>query len=149
MHYRSILELTEDDILRLADNDIDVILPYPMPYEPNMEEHHRRYLKEDDWEAVREAVRESRPEYAEVFEDILKQKFFYNYNIIIARKEILAEYCKWLFPILERVEKLSVPRGEERSDRYMGYIGETLETLYFMYQKERLNIMHAGCKFLT
>ena len=149
MHYRRILELTEDDILRLADNDIDVILPYPMPYEPNMEEHHRRYLKEDDWEAVREAVRESRPEYAEVFEDILKQKFFYNYNIIIARKEILAEYCKWLFPILERVEKLSVPRGEERSDRYMEYIGETLETLYFMYQKERLNIMHAGCKFLT
>ena len=154
-HYRRILELTEDDVLRLVDNGVDVVLPYPMPYEPDIEEHHKRYLKEEDWKAVQRAVQELQPGYAKAFEGILKQKYFYNYNIILARKEVLKEYCGWLFPILERVEELSIPRGAERSDRYIGYIAETLETLYFMYHaadkpaENRLNIMHAGYRFLV
>ena len=153
-HYRRILEFTEDDVLRLVDNGVDVVLPYPMPYEPDIEEHHRRYLKEEDWKAVRRAVWELQPEYSKAFPSVLEQKYLYNYNIILARKEVLAEYCEWLFPILSRVEELSVPRGKDRADRYIGYIAETLETLYFMYHaadkpaKNRLNIMHAGCRFL-
>lgn len=147
-HYRRILELTEDDVLRLADNEVDVVLPYPMPYEPDIEEHHKRYLKSGDWDAVNKAVMEIQPEYAREFPRILKQKFFYNYNIILARKEILSEYCGWLFSILERVEEISVPKCKDRADRYMGYIGETLETLYFMVRKKELNIMHTGCMFL-
>ena len=153
-HYRRILEFTEDDVLRLVDNGVDVVLPYPMPYEPDIEEHHRRYLKEEDWKAVRRAVWELQPEYSKAFPSVLEQKYLYNYNIILARKGVLAEYCEWLFPILSRVEELSVPRGKDRADRYIGYIAETLETLYFMYHaacqpaEERLNIMHAGCRFL-
>ena len=153
-HYRRILEFTEDDVLRLVDNGVDVVLPYPMPYEPDIEEHHRRYLKEEDWKAVRRAVWELQPEYSQAFPSVLEQKYLYNYNIILARKEVLAEYCEWLFPILSRVEELSVPRGKDRADRYIGYIAETLETLYFMYHaacqpaENRLNIMHAGCRFL-
>ena len=153
-HYRRILEFTEDDVLRLVDNGVDVVLPYPMPYEPDIEEHHRRYLKEEDWKAVRRAVWELQPEYSKAFPSVLEQKYLYNYNIILARKGVLAEYCEWLFPILSRVEELSVPRGKDRADRYIGYIAETLETLYFMYHaacqpaENRLNIMHAGCRFL-
>lgn len=148
-HYRRILELTEDDVLRLVDNEVDVVLPYPMPYEPDMEEHHKRYLKQEDWNAVRKAILEMTPEYAKDFSKILKQKYFYNYNMVLAKKDVLEEYCNWLFPVLERVEELSSPKGEERADRYVGYIGESLLTLYFMYQKGKLNIMHTGCRFLT
>ena len=148
-HYRRILELTEDDILRLADNEVDVVLPYPMPYEPDIEEHHKRYLAESDWNVLRLALAELQPEYAKVFPGILKQQYFYNYNIILAKKSVLAAYCEWLFPILERVEELSVPKGSERQDRYIGYMGETLETLYFMHNRDRLNIVHTGCRFLT
>lgn len=149
VHYRRILELSEDDALRLADNDIDVILPFPMPYEPNIEAHHERYLKKEDWDAVLKAIQELRPEYAKQFPRILQQRYFYNYNIMLAKKEVLIQYCEWLFPILERVEELSVPTGINRSDRYIGYVGETLATLYFMVNKDKLNVAHAGCRFLT
>lgn len=147
-HYRRVLELSEDDILRLEDNDVDVVLPFPMPYEPDIEEHHKRYLSDGDWNALLAVLEELQPEYASVFPTILKQQYFYNYNIILARKDVLAEYCQWLFPILERVEQLSEPRGWERQDRYIGYMGESLETLYFMANKDRLNIVYAGCRFL-
>jgi len=148
-HYRRILQLTADDILRLVDNDVDVVLPYPMPYEPDMETHHKRYLSDSDWLALLAALAELQPEYAERVPQILKQPYFYNYNIILARKSVLADYCGWLFPILERVEQLSSPRGWERRDRYIGYMAETLETLYFMDHQDRLNIAHTGCRFLV
>lgn len=148
VHYRRILDLSEDDVLRLMDNHVDVVLPYPMPYEPNIGVHHARYVKEEDWEAVLTAVGELEPTYAKSCSGIMKQRYFYNYNILIARKQILESYCRWLFPILQRVEELSVPKGRDRDDRYIGYIGESLLTLYFMANQDRLAIAHAGCRFL-
>ena len=70
-------------------------------------------------------------------------------TIILAIKPVLADYCNWLFPVLERVEELSVPKGADRADRYIGYMGEVLETLYFLYHKNDLHIVHTGCKFLV
>lgn len=144
--YRRMFELSEDDLLRLCSNDVDALLPYPLPYDPDIHEHHKRYIKEPDWMALNSALSELQPKYAKVFPDILKQRFLYNYNVIIAKKEVLEDYCRWLFPILARVEELSEPKGSERADRYIGYMGETLETLYFMHNADRLNVVHAGCK---
>lgn len=144
--YRRMLDISEDDLLRLVDNEVDVLLPYPMPYEPNIHRHHERYLKEVDWDALLTALSELQPEYAYVFSSILQQRYMYNYNVILAKKAVLREYCEWLFPILERTEELSVPQGSKRADRYIGYIGETLETLYFIKNADRLNIVHTECK---
>ena len=149
VQYRRMFGFSEDDLLRLIDNDVDVVLPYPMPYEPNIHSHHKRYLKEADWNALLVALKELQPEYAEDFLQILEQQYFYNYNVIFAKKIILREYCEWLFPILERIEELSVPRGNERGDRYIGYMGETLETLYFIKKKKCLNIVHAECRLIV
>ncbi len=147
-HYRRMLELTEDDILRLTDNDVDVVLPFPLPYEPDMGAHHRRYLSEGDWGTLRAALKELYPDYAAALAEIERQPYLYNYNIILARKRVLEEYCSWLFPLLERIEERSIPRGSERADRYLGYMGESLCTLYFMANKDRLTIVHSGCRFL-
>lgn len=147
-HYRRMLDVSEEDISRLLNNDVDVVLPYPMPYEPNIHAHHERYLKEEDWNALLQAIDELQPEYAKLFPKILTQEYMFNYNIVLAKKEVLREYCSWLFPILERTEELSVPKGCDRADRYIGYMGETLTTLYFMVNKEKLRIVYTGCRFL-
>ena len=144
--YRRMLVFSDDDLLRLPDNDVDVVLPYPMPYEPNIHSHHERYLKDVDWNALIVALRELQPEYADAFPEVLEQQYLYNYNVILAKKQVLKEYCEWLFPILERTEELSVPKGKDRADRYIGYMGETLETLYFIKNRKKLNVVHTVCK---
>lgn len=148
-HYRRILELEEKDIFRIKGNGIDAVLPYPMPYEPNVEAHHERYLKRADWEALLTALQEQSPEYAKLLPDVLKQRYFYNYNIMLLRGSVFRKYCEWLFSILERVEQISIPLGNERHDRYIGYMGETLFTLYFMANKDGLKIAHVGCRLLV
>ena len=144
--YRRVLMFSDDDMTRIVDNDVDAILPYPMPYEPDIEVHHKRYLKDEDWDAVLRALEELQPAYADDLPGVLAQQWLYNYNIILAKKGVLREYCEWLFPILERVEEYSVPKGVDRQDRYIGYVAETLETLYFIKNADRLNVFHTGCK---
>lgn len=148
VHYRRILELAEGDFCRLSANDIDVVLPYPMAHEPNLHVHHERYLKDVDYRAMLQALEELQPAYAKVFPEILAQRYMYNYNMILARRDVLKDYCEWLFPILERAEQLSEPKGWERADRYIGYMGETLCTLYFMANQDKMKIAHTGCRFL-
>ncbi len=143
-HYRRVLDIQEEDLLRIKENHVDVILPYPTVHEPDIYEHHTRYVRSSDWGAMMAALWELQPVYAEAFERILKQPYLYNYNIVIARRQILADYCAWLFPILNRVEELSVPKGSERADRYIGYLGENLLTLYFLYHQNSMKIVHTG-----
>ena len=43
-HYRRILELTEDDMLRLENNEVDVVLPYPMRWKRYIQNMLRHFL---------------------------------------------------------------------------------------------------------
>lgn len=147
--YRRILMLSDEHLSKLVEKDIDVVLPYPLYYEPDINAHHERYLKDSDWEALLTALRELQPEYADAVPQILAGDCMYNYNVILAKKDVLRDYCEWLFPILERTEELSDPKGCDRADRYIGYMGETLETLYFMKNSEKLKIAHTGCRLLV
>ena len=137
-----------DMMITLRDNNIDAVLPYPMPFEPNIEAHHERYLSDNEWKSVMQALEELQPKYAMAFKDILNQEYLYCYNIVIAKGNILSDYCEWLFPILFRIEEINNADEKKEPNRYIGYVGETLETLYFMYNKEHLNIAHVGCEFL-
>lgn len=147
-HYRRYLMLDEKDLYRLENNDIDVVLPYLMIYEPDIQVHHKRYLSEEEWMALLQALEELYPNYAEAYKDILKKPYFYNYNIILAKRNVMDDYCNWLFSILFRVEKIVNSNGNRKPNRYIGYIGENLTTLYFIYNQKRLKIAHTGCKFL-
>lgn len=147
-HYRRVLDICEDDLYKLSCNDVDVVLPYPTVHYPSIQEHHKRYINDSDWEAMQKALEELAPDYAKAMPQIFSDQFFYNYNILIAKKKIFKQYCDWMFPILERTEELSIPKGNERADRYIGYLGENLTTLFFMYHKDDFNIFHAGRKML-
>lgn len=147
-HYRRFLAIGDDDLKRLAGNDIDVVLPYPLPNEPDSAAHHKRYIAENEWEAVLKALQELQPEYYEALDEVMAQEYIYAYNIFVAKNEVMNDYCGWLFPLLFRVEELIDPQGIRKPNRYIGYIAETLETLYFMHNKEKYNIVFSGFKFL-
>ncbi len=148
-HYRRILDIKEEDFRRLGENDIDVVLPYPSVYFPNIEGHHKRYVEDSDWEAMVKALEECAPEYAAALPGIFAGQYFYNYNILVAKRQVFKDYCSWLFPVLERTEELSVPKGKERADRYIGYLGENLTTLYFLYHSKDYRIVHTGRRMLV
>ena len=143
-HYRRFLDMSDDDLRRMKANDVDVVLPFPMIHYPSALIHHTWYVREEDWLVMRQVLRDLHPEYDAKFDEIFAQPYFYNYNIMIAKKSVFADYCAWLFPILDAIEERSEPKGKDRADRYTAYMSESLTTLYFMYHQHDLKIYHTG-----
>lgn len=151
-HYRRIFDVSEKQMQTLLSKyeDVDVILPYPSIHYPDISGQHKRYVSEGDWNAMLQAMEEVAPEYyATYIAALSKGRFFYNYNMLIAKREVFDDYCRFLFSVLERTEELTTPKGWERADRFAGYLGENLTTLYFRKNRDKLKIVHAGKLWLT
>lgn len=152
-HYRRIFDISDEQMKRLLglEQEWDVILPYPSVYYPNISREHTRYVSESDWDAMLQALQETAPEYKEAYEKGIAdgERFFNNFNMLIAKAAVFDDYCNFLFTVLERTEELTIPKGSERADRFAGYLGENLTTLYFLKNRERLKIAYAGKTWLT
>lgn len=152
-HYRRIFDISDEQMQKLleAGREWDVILPYPSVYYPNIEKEHTRYVKETDWEAMLRALEEAAPEYLEAYERYAAMggQHFFNFNMLIARAEVFDDYCNFLFTVLERTEELTMPKGSERADRFAGYLGENLTTIYFLRNCDKWKIIYAGKIWLT
>ena len=67
--------------------------------------------------------------------------------MLIARREVFDDYCTWMFDILEQAEKYCDPL-QIRADRYAGYFGELLTTLYIIKEKNKLRLYHVEKKWM-
>lgn len=147
-HYRRIFDISEEQMQELLarQSGWDVILPYPTVHYPNIAVQHLRYLNEGDWAAMLQALQEEAPAYFEAYQQMLHrgERFFHNFNMLLARAEVFDDYCEFLFRVLARAEALVTPKEWERADRFAGYMGENLTTIYFHKNRDRLRIAYAG-----
>ena len=152
-HYRRIFDISDEQMKRLLEpgQEWDVILPYPSVYYPDISKEHTRYVNESDWNAMLQALSETAPEYLEAYEKGITdgEKLFNNFNMLIAKAEVFDDYCKFLFTVLERTEEHTTPKGSERADRFAGYLGENLTTIYFLKNRDKWKIAYAGKMWLT
>ena len=152
-HYRRIFNIRDEQMQSLlqCEGEWDVILPYPTVHYPDISLQHTRYCTEKDWSAMLQALDELEPGYLEAYEKGIlgKEHSFYNFNMLIAKAAVFDDYCHFLFRILERTEELTTPHGWERADRFAGYLGENLTTIYFLKNREKWKILYAGKVWLT
>lgn len=74
---------------------------------------------------------------------------FFNFNMLIAKAAVFDNYCSFLFRVLGRAEALVTSGDRERLDRFAGYMGENLTTIYFLKNRDKLKIVYAGKRWLT
>ena len=68
---------------------------------------------------------------------VLKSKKISLCNMVITSKEILSEYCEFLFNILFRLEKqLDISNYDDYQVRIYGFLGELLINVFFEHHKE-------------
>lgn len=152
-HYRRIFDINDEQMQTLLsiEKEWDVILPYPSVYYPNIAQEHTRYVSGSDWNAMLQALWETAPEYLAAYEKAVAdgERFFNNFNMLIAKSTAFDDYCSFLFAVLERTEELTTPKGWERTDRFAGYLGENLTTIYFAKNRDKWKIAYAGKIWLT
>ncbi|HIH34946.1 MAG TPA: DUF4422 domain-containing protein [Methanosphaera sp.] len=135
-HYRRYFKgkntkLIEKDEITKYLNEYDIILPKKTDlikgsYWETYEGHHLYSALK----ITREVLEEKSPKYLETFDKMLNQSSFSNYNMFIAPKDIVNEYCSWVFPILEEIESKINP---DDYPRVFGLISEAIFNVWIEY----------------
>jgi len=147
-HYRRHFELNKRQLQQLAGSDIDVVLTIPIMDEPDVYTVYRRDHVGEDWDVMLDAVRRMCPEYLRAVEEMGRGRFYYAYNMFIMRREILEDYCEWIFPILAYCEMHCKEKEDMYQNRYIGFLAEHLMSSYFTYHENEYKIVHARKHFI-
>ncbi|MEE1251336.1 MAG: DUF4422 domain-containing protein [Lachnospiraceae bacterium] len=134
-HYRRRFSITEEKICQILEG-YDMILPKSYLYRISLEEEYKKFHIPEDWDKMRKIILEEYPEYQDAFGEVFGENELIPYNMFIAKKQVCDTYCKWLFPILEKIEQENT--NQERDDyqsRYIGFLAERLFTLYVKKNK--------------
>lgn len=147
-HYRRHFELDEIILDRLAYSQIDVVLTLPILNFPSVGKVYSHDHVAYDWKVMMEAIRVLEPDYVETANALQDGNFYYGYNMLIARKWILDNYCAWLFPILQYCEEHCGSRTDGYQERYIGFLAERLMGIYFLHNEATYKIVHARKHFV-
>lgn len=78
-------------------------------------------------EVTRKVIMDKHPDYIGSFDKVLKRRWGYMFNMMIAERGILNNYCEWLFDVLFSVfEKIDISEYSSFEKRYIGRISELL-----------------------
>ena len=105
----------------------DVIMPRKRYYKETTYEALNIAPNIDDIDAIKVAIKTVCPEYLVLFNEYLQSNKCYLYNMFIMRKKLMDDYCSWLFPILEYIEKnYKVDNKDPYRSRLFGFLSERL-----------------------
>lgn len=152
--------LNQTEIEQLL-TEADVIVPQKRKYYiETIYSHYDHTFDGQHLDLTRAILEKSSPEYLPAFDNFMKQRGGYVFNMFIMRKELVDEYCKWLFPILdELLSRIDTENMTAFEARFPGRISERLFNVWlihkgysikevpFMYL-EKVNLFQKGKSFL-
>ena len=119
--------LKNDEIEKIFKNT-DVVLPQKRKYYiENLYDHYKHTMYIEPLDETRKIIEEKYPEYLEEFDKLHKRTSAHMFNMLIMKKNILNEYCNWLFDILFELEKrIDVSQYDAFHARFFGRVSELL-----------------------
>ena len=121
--------------IELLLKNYQVIVPKKRKYYiETLSSHYAHTLDETHLPITRSIIEKNSPEYLNAFDEVLAQRSGYMFNMFIMPKNLVNDYCNWLFPILdkvfEQVDKVNLTSFEAR------FPGRISEILFNVWLKE-------------
>ena len=141
--------------------EYDVLLPKKRNYfieTVRSQYEHAHYAR--DLSLAEEVVARLQPDYNEAFTRVMASRRLHIGNIFVMKREHFDNYCAWIFPILDEIEKNVDTTGYSKQQaRVFGYLGERLFNVWLAKQQlktkeldvvflERENWIKKGVSFL-
>lgn len=90
-----------------------------------------------DIDALRKIIEELYPDYLTAFDQAMDCNYMYPFNMFIMRKELLNEYCKFLFGVLFELEKITdISKYDNYQKRIYGFLSERLMNVFVIAHKD-------------
>ena len=128
----------------------DIILPNKFTTKSNVWNHFIESTDgiEKDLIRLKKLIKEKYPEYYNDFIDIMYGKKASYCNMMILKKDLYNEYCKWLFEILFEYEKTTDLTGYTTEQaRIYGYISEFLLNVWV--KNKKLKVKYCSVLLVT
>lgn len=124
---RSVKILGDEDLKELL-KDNDIVLPRARNYMiETIYSHYANTLNAADLDVTRQIILEKYPVDVLSFDNVVKAKKAHMFNMFIMKKEMLDDYCNWLFDILYELEKrLDISEYTDFQKRLFGRVSEIL-----------------------
>ena len=131
--------LTKEQIDSLL-NENQVIVPKKRNYYiETLYSHYDHTFDGMHLDIARKIIADQTPEYLNAFDLVMKQTSGYMFNMFIMKKELLDEYCSWLFPILfELQNRIDVSNLTAFEARLFGRVSELLFNVWLEQNKYKV-----------
>lgn len=135
--------LTSNEIETLLKNT-DVILPKKRNYIiETLYDHYKHTHYVETLDETKKIIDEKYPEYSKYFEKLHKRRSAHMFNMFIMKKDILNDYCDWLFDILFELEnRVDETKYNQFHARFYGRISELLLDVYL--EKNKIKYKEIG-----
>lgn len=119
--------LTKEEASKILERT-NIILPKKRNYYiETIYNHYKHTMYVEPLDETRKILEEMYPDYLPQFDRIYKKTSAHMFNMFIMKKEILSEYCEWLFSVLFELEKrIDISKYDEFHARFFGRISEIL-----------------------
>lgn len=114
----------------------DILLPKKRNYfVETIRSHYEHAHNKKDLDTARLIIEQLFPEYLLSFDAVMNEKELYILNMCVAKKQVLDDYCKWLFAILFEVEKqIDYKDYDDYQKRVFGFLSERLFNVWLKKQ---------------
>lgn len=146
-HYRRIFmyeDLYNDEIVQYSDLECflqtaDIILPSIHHEQQTVYQHYVRSHYKIDIDLCFQLIKQLYPEYTPDFNYVMSQNNEYGFNIFMSQKNIIDEYCDWLFTLLFNLEEINnIDKYDKYQKRVYGFLAERLFNVWLFHHKLKI-----------
>ena len=156
--FKSILTIEE---LKEYLMNYDIMVPKKRRYYiETIYNHYKHTMYIEPLDKTKKIIEEKYPNYLNSFNRVMKRRSMHAFNMFIMKKDLLNEYCEWLFGILFELEKdMKNINYDQFHARFYGRISERLLDVWLDFKQydvkeipfvymEKINWWNKGLSFL-
>lgn len=130
-------QILGEDETNLSLKENDIILPQKLKFRCTIEKYYCRTTGyEKDLQTLESIIYKEYPDYLEAYRLFLSGHEMVYANMFVMSRELLSQYCKWLFEILFQVEKIiDITDYTPAEKRVFGYMGELLLNVWVIHNE--------------
>ncbi len=130
------ISFSDDEYSRLQNSIYDVVFYAQSKLNTSIKEQYINCHGEKSWDIMLSSLKSNAPLYYDASKEIFADKILYCKNSFVMRNDVFKKYAKWILPILNYI-RANISQDEEP---LLPKIIERLQTLYFIYNKDKYNV---------
>lgn len=116
----------------------DIVLPSSVKLKWSVMDQFSKYHNGNDLKLMRNILNEICPEYIPAWDEVMQGNTINLIVMFLTKKEILHQYCCWLFPLMFRFDELDTQDRNGYQQRVNAFLAERLMNVFIMHNKLKL-----------